>query len=90
MPFYVKALSGVLSGAMASGICNPTDVVKIRMQADGMGKDKGHAPRYRGLAHAFSTIWRDEGLKGLYKGVSPTTQVRLGCIMLSMPDCVCA
>jgi hypothetical protein len=29
VPFYVKALSGIISGALASGICNPTDVVKV-------------------------------------------------------------
>ena len=30
----VKLLSGVLSGAIASGMFTPTDVVKVRMQAD--------------------------------------------------------
>lgn len=32
------------------------------------------AGRYRSLFDAFSTIWRVEGVAGLYKGVSPTTQ----------------
>lgn len=29
------------------------------------------APQYRGLSSAFTTIFRQEGLKGLYKGVTP-------------------
>lgn len=29
------------------------------------------APQYRGLGSAFSTIFRQEGLRGLYKGVTP-------------------
>lgn len=28
-------------------------------------------PQYRGLASAFITIFRQEGLSGLYKGVTP-------------------
>jgi hypothetical protein len=72
-----KGLSGMLSGALASGLCNPTDVVKVRMQADGMQllPDGTRAPpRYRGIVHAFGDIWRTEGARGLYKGVSPTVQ----------------
>lgn len=29
------------------------------------------APQYRGLGSAFVTIFRQEGIKGLYKGVTP-------------------
>lgn len=29
------------------------------------------APQYRGLVSAFITIFRQEGLRGLYKGVTP-------------------
>lgn len=32
---------------------------------------KAAAPQYRGLVSAFMTISRQEGLKGLYKGVTP-------------------
>lgn len=28
-------------------------------------------PQYRGLTSAFATIFRQEGVKGLYKGVTP-------------------
>jgi hypothetical protein len=29
------------------------------------------APQYRGLLSAFSTIFKQEGFRGLYKGVTP-------------------
>jgi hypothetical protein len=62
-----KILAGVASGAIGSAICNPTDVVKVRMQA-------AHGARYRGVADAFTTIYKLEGFRGLYRGVSPTVQ----------------
>ncbi len=34
-PLYKKILSGAMSGAIGSAIANPTDLVKIRMQAEG-------------------------------------------------------
>lgn len=67
MPFFTKIASGVTCGALASGLFNPCDVVKVRMQADGMGAAKGTPARYSGLVNAFTTIGRTEGLGGLYK-----------------------
>lgn len=32
------------------------------------------APRYRHCFHGFSHIYQNEGIKGLYKGIGPTTQ----------------
>lgn len=69
-----KVLSGMLCGGLASAACNPTDVVKVRMQADGMNTAPGTKPRYRHVFHAFSDIYKNEGMRGLYKGVSPTVQ----------------
>jgi len=43
------------------------------MQADGMVKSSiSQGPRYKGLFHAFSTIIKEEGVLGLWKGVGPT------------------
>jgi len=69
-----KVLSGMVSGAISSAICNPTDVIKVRMQADGMNAKPGAKPRYNGVIHAFSEIYKEGGIKGLYKGVGPTVQ----------------
>jgi hypothetical protein len=71
-----KVLSGMVSGGLSSAICNPTDVVKVRMQADTGASSKagGAAPRYRNVFHAFRLIFETEGFRGLYKGVGPTVQ----------------
>lgn len=69
---FTKLLSGVLCGGLASAVCNPTDVVKVRMMADNTAA--GVAPRYKNVFHAFGEIHRAEGFRGLYKGVSPTVQ----------------
>lgn len=62
MSLSVKVVSGLTSGALAAAMFNPTDVLKIRFQADVNGT------RYRGVIDAVKTIIREEGLKeGLYK-----------------------
>jgi len=67
-----KILAGLLSGAIAAAICNPTDVVKIRFQGD--TAPRGQPRRYPSVRNAFVTIWKNEGFSGgLYKGVATTT-----------------
>lgn len=66
---YQKILAGAGCGAVASFIANPTDLIKVRMQVDGMD---GTRPRYTGLMHAFRTIVAEEGFLGLWAGVGPT------------------
>ncbi|KAF8821041.1 putative Mitochondrial uncoupling protein 3 [Cardiosporidium cionae] len=69
-PLFLKILAGISSGAIAMTIANPTDVVKIRLQAD--SRRPGSAqPRYSGSLNAYSTIVRTQGLRGLWVGVAP-------------------
>mmetsp|Transcript_40127 Transcript_40127/g.93202 ORF Transcript_40127/g.93202 Transcript_40127/m.93202 type:complete len:328 (-) Transcript_40127:135-1118(-) len=67
-----KVLAAVTAGGAAAFACSPVDLVKVRMQAHGM---PGHAPlpAYRGIAHAFASVARQEGFLGLYKGVGPSS-----------------
>ena len=51
------------------------------MQADGKRVLAGHAPRYSGIGDAFATIYRQGGMKGLWKGVVPNCQ-RAGLVQL--------
>eukprot|EP01066_Platyproteum_vivax_P013522 Platyproteum_vivax@DN6115_c0_g1_i2.p1 len=51
-------------------VANPTDVVKIRLQADSR-RGAGVAPRYTGSLNAYSTIIKESGIKGLWTGVGP-------------------
>jgi hypothetical protein len=70
LAMWQKLVAGTLSGAISSSLANPTDLVKVRMQADmGTGQNR----RYTGMWSAFRSIWRAEGWRGLYRGVGPTS-----------------
>ncbi|EGD72095.1 hypothetical protein PTSG_00109 [Salpingoeca rosetta] len=69
IPFHMKFLAGGISGALAAFFANPTDLMKVRLQVDGM---KGSPPQYRGMWHCFRTIVKQEGVLGLWKGSGPT------------------
>lgn len=46
----------------------PTDVVKVRFQAQVHLPKSGATKRYNGTMDAYKTIARVEGIKGLWKG----------------------
>mmetsp|Transcript_0 Transcript_0/g.2 ORF Transcript_0/g.2 Transcript_0/m.2 type:complete len:291 (-) Transcript_0:1386-2258(-) len=60
-------LMGALSKAIASSITYPYQVVKSRIQQRQVGKDF----QYRNSFQTFSVIVRNEGVRGLYKGLFP-------------------
>lgn len=62
----VKLLASFTSGAIGSAIFNPVDVVKVRFQSAPKN------PPYSSLPNAFSTIYAEKGLRGLYIGTSAT------------------
>lgn len=53
---------------MAVTFAQPTDVVKVRFQAQTRLPDSGAVKRYSSTMEAYRTIARDEGVKGLWKG----------------------
>ncbi|XP_066931049.1 brain mitochondrial carrier protein 1-like isoform X2 [Clytia hemisphaerica] len=62
--------AGIVAGALSSAICNPTDVLKVRLQAQTAGNVAGST----GMLMSFRDIYNMEGLRGLYRGVGPTAQ----------------
>eukprot|EP00698_Gefionella_okellyi_P014129 TRINITY_DN3906_c0_g1_i2.p1 TRINITY_DN3906_c0_g1~~TRINITY_DN3906_c0_g1_i2.p1 ORF type:complete len:243 (+),score=30.75 TRINITY_DN3906_c0_g1_i2:292-1020(+) len=73
-----KIVAGLFSGALGSAFVNPTDVVKVRMQAH--STSNGTPVLYRNVYDAFVTIARTEGIRrGLYMGTAPTV-VRAACL----------
>ncbi len=62
----IRILAGCTTGAMAVSVAQPTDVVKVRFQAQmnlqGLGR------RYSGTMQAYRQIFQLEGLRGLWKG----------------------
>ncbi|KAK7292894.1 hypothetical protein RJT34_15750 [Clitoria ternatea] len=62
----VNFVSGGLSGITAAAATYPLDLVRTRLAA------QRSAQYYRGISHTFSTICREEGFLGLYKGLGAT------------------
>ncbi|XP_070684763.1 dicarboxylate carrier UCP2-like [Pempheris klunzingeri] len=66
-----RLLAGCTTGAMAVALAQPTDVVKVRFQAQVRLPESGSVKRYSSTIDAYRTIARDEGVKGLWKGCLP-------------------
>ncbi|XP_061575631.1 dicarboxylate carrier SLC25A8-like isoform X2 [Cololabis saira] len=66
-----RMLAGCTTGAMAVAFAQPTDVVKVRFQAQVGRPEAGSVKRYSSTTEAYRTIARDEGFKGLWKGSLP-------------------
>ncbi|ODV71973.1 mitochondrial carrier [Cyberlindnera jadinii NRRL Y-1542] len=63
----VIALSGALAGFLAGVVVCPLDVAKTRLQAQGTT----NSMKYHGITGTLSTIVKEEGVRGLYRGVVP-------------------
>lgn len=66
------AMTGGLSRAMAAVVSCPITVVKTRMEYIGSQGAPSTVPVYKNTLHALKTIARQEGFRGLYKGLGPT------------------
>ncbi|XP_013787487.1 mitochondrial folate transporter/carrier-like [Limulus polyphemus] len=66
---YEHLLAGVSGGVASTLVLHPLELLKIRFAVnDGHLKSR---PQYKGLVHAVSTILKEEGARGLYRGVTP-------------------
>jgi solute carrier family 25 (mitochondrial folate transporter), member 32 len=72
----VNGLCGAVAG-IASGIVTcPLDVIKTRLQAQGsfrrrLGPRLPNAHLYHGLVGTARTIWVQDGIRGMYRGLGP-------------------
>uniref|UniRef100_A0A8D0DMC8 Uncoupling protein 2 n=1 Tax=Salvator merianae TaxID=96440 RepID=A0A8D0DMC8_SALMN len=82
-----RLLAGCTTGAMAVAVAQPTDVVKVRFQAQ--ARVEG-ARRYQGTLDAYKTIAREEGVGGLWKGTFPniTRNAIVNCAELVTYDLI--
>jgi len=79
--FPLKLLSGALTGAFGSFVGTPTDIVKIRFQAESgllspegvylTGLARGTRPVYTNTFQALRGLYQTGGVAGLYKGAVP-------------------
>uniref|UniRef100_A0A8D2P9J1 ADP/ATP translocase n=1 Tax=Zosterops lateralis melanops TaxID=1220523 RepID=A0A8D2P9J1_ZOSLA len=62
----ITIMAGSLAGMVATVVTYPTDVIKTRLIVQNRLE-----PSYEGIVHAFYKIYHQEGLRALYRGVSP-------------------
>ena len=73
---YVNSFCGAMGG-MASGIVTcPLDVIKTRLQAQGSFRRAARPGRasstlYHGMLNTAQIIWKEDGLRGMYRGLGP-------------------
>ncbi|CAM6014905.1 unnamed protein product [Sphagnum balticum] len=60
----MKAISGSLGGIVEAGCLQPIDVIKTRLQLD-------HQKHYKGIWNCGTTIVQNEGVRALWKGLTP-------------------
>lgn len=72
-----NAISGAVGGFTSGIVTCPLDVIKTKLQAQGgyaalnRGRHVGHPKLYNGLIGSAKVIWREEGIRGLYRGLGP-------------------
>ncbi|XP_064991931.1 uncharacterized protein LOC135628896 isoform X1 [Musa acuminata AAA Group] len=71
---FVKIASGAFSGAIATGVTNPTEVLKVRLQMNSSSQTGPFREMYK--------IVSDDGVRALWKGVGPA-MARASCLTAS-------
>ena len=69
-------ISGGIAGAVSGIVSCPLDVIKTKLQAQGGFQTRenglrGTSAAYRGVAGSASTIWKEDGIRGMYRGLGP-------------------
>ncbi|KAK3107142.1 hypothetical protein FSP39_008025 [Pinctada imbricata] len=71
-----SVVCGFSAGVVSKTIIYPLDVIKKRLQVQGFKEEAraefGVVRTYTGLRHCFTSIVKEEGILGLYKGLSPS------------------
>ncbi|KAI8906655.1 mitochondrial carrier domain-containing protein [Powellomyces hirtus] len=68
-PAWKRMVAGSLCGVMGAVSCNPFELVKTRLQSSSKSKIAvGHQHNYTGTWNALTTIYKQDGLRGLYRG----------------------
>lgn len=70
-----RAIAGAAGGLTSGVVTCPLDVIKTKLQAQGGFRPQTNgAPVnavYSGLIGTGRVIWREEGLRGMYRGLGP-------------------
>ncbi|KAH8821136.1 mitochondrial folate transporter-like protein/carrier [Xylogone sp. PMI_703] len=73
-----NAIAGATGGFMSGIVTCPLDVIKTKLQAQGAFLQQAGANRngnqnlvYRGMLGTAKVIWKEEGVRGMYRGLGP-------------------
>jgi solute carrier family 25 (mitochondrial folate transporter), member 32 len=70
----VNSFCGALGGVASGIVTCPLDVIKTRLQAQGSfrhGPRRGTPMLYHGMIGTAKTIWKEDGVRGMYRGLGP-------------------
>ena len=73
-PLWKSALAGVTAGGIGQFVASPTDLVKVRMQTEGLRQLSGQPPLYKGSLDCLLSLFGELGLAGLWRGCLPNCQ----------------
>lgn len=77
IPYSRKVLATMISGTAGAIVACPTDVILVRMQADGRLPPEQRRG-YRNVFHALYCVARDEGIGAWFRGIGPLMARGLG------------
>jgi solute carrier family 25 protein 34/35 len=64
-------IAGGIAACGAVTVTHSFETIKIRLQLQGELQAKADAPRlYRGVFHGMKVVFKNEGMKGLLRGLS--------------------
>ncbi|XP_017070206.1 mitochondrial thiamine pyrophosphate carrier [Drosophila eugracilis] len=64
----MQAIGGGIAGAVSRTITQPLDVLKIRFQMQVEPLTNHIDSKYRGIIHAFKSVYAEEGMRGMFRG----------------------
>ncbi|GKB59482.1 nicotinamide adenine dinucleotide transporter 1, chloroplastic [Tanacetum coccineum] len=73
-PVLCNAAAGATAGVIAATFVCPLDVIKTRFQVHGLPQLNTNSGTIRGslIVGSLEQIFRNEGIRGMYRGLSPT------------------
>ncbi|KAK0553882.1 hypothetical protein OC845_001019 [Tilletia horrida] len=72
IPPWATLASGATSGLASCVLLQPMDLLKTRMQQEKQAASSSSTGNSGRLAHTIRTVIRDDGVRGLWRGTTPT------------------
>eukprot|EP01080_Neovahlkampfia_damariscottae_P005111 gene5111-8709_t len=71
LPGWVYLTCGGVTSGFLTGVFNPLDVIRIRLQVTNQNFEAGNEP-YKGFFHTAAKIAKEEGYNAFWKGITPS------------------